>query len=78
MVWRPARLNLRSSTRFWEINSALRGTDKLLCTLGPRGKAVTSQELGPDHGFEWSLVEAGAAVAPCRNEDINNTGIMEY
>ena len=72
------RLNLRSSTRFGERNSAFRGTDKLLCTLGPREKTVTSQEHGPDHGFEGSLVVAGAAVDHCRNEDINNTGTIEY
>ena len=45
------RLNLRSSTKFWERNSTLRGTDKLLCTLGLREKTVTSQEHGPDHGL---------------------------
>lgn len=75
---RPVRLNLRSYTKFWERNSALRGTDKLLCTLGLREKAVTSQEHGADHGFEGSLVLAWVAVDHSRNEDINDTGNMEY
>ena len=48
-LWIPAELDCRNSTGLGEIETPfLEGTRKVSCTPGPREKADTSQEPGPD------------------------------
>ena len=58
----------------------LEGTHKVLCTLGPRAKAITSKEPGSDlhAGLGESSGEAGVALAHCGDKDTGGRRTRVY
>ena len=73
-------LDYRHSTELGKTETPLlEGAHKVSCALGPRAKAVNSQEPGPDLPAGLGLLGRwGVALAHSRDEDTGGRGIREY